>query len=56
MKKIGTIIFIFGVLTTAAVYNSNHFPETVTMLLSGSGLIGIAAVVRKRFLKRNKRT
>ena len=55
MKKIGTIIFILGLLTVASVCNTDHASESVTMLLLGSGLIGFAAVGRKTFLKRKKR-
>ena len=56
MKTIVTIIIIFGILTAASVYNTNYVPESVTMLLLGSGLIGFAAVGRKKFLKTDKRT
>jgi hypothetical protein len=52
MKKMVTIIIIFGLLTASSVYNANYVPESVNMLLLGSGLIGFAAVGRKKFFKK----
>ena len=52
MKKIVTIIIIFGLLTAVSVYNANYVSESVNMLLLGSGLIGFAAVGRKRIFKK----
>lgn len=52
MKKIVVIIFIFGLLKVASVYNANYVPESVNMLLLGGGLIGFAAVGRKKLSKR----
>ena len=52
MKKIVAIIFIFGLLTAASVYNANYVNESVTMLLLGGALIGFAAVGRKKFSKK----
>ena len=52
MKKIVTIIIIFGLLTASSVYNDNYVPESVIMLLLGSGLIGFAAVGRKKLYKK----
>jgi hypothetical protein len=44
MKKIVAIIFIFGLLASASVYNTNSVNESVTMLLLAGALIGFAAV------------
>lgn len=52
MKKIVAIIFIFGLLAAASVYNTIYVHESVTMLLLGSGLIGFTVVGRKKFSKK----
>ena len=52
MKKIITIIFIFGLLTVASAYSANYVPESVSMMLLGSGFIGFAAVGKKKLLKK----
>jgi hypothetical protein len=52
MKKIVATIIIFGSLTAASVYNDSYMSESVTMLLLGNGLIGFAAVGRKKLFKK----
>jgi hypothetical protein len=45
-------VILFLVSATAGVYDVNPIPEPATMLLFGSGLIGIAFLGRKRFSKK----
>ena len=52
MKKIVTIIVMFGLLAATSVYNADYVHESLTMLLSGGALIGFAAVGRKRLFKK----
>ena len=53
MKKITTVIIIFGFLIAASAYNANHIPEPASMILIGSGLIGLAGFGRKRLVKKS---
>jgi hypothetical protein len=52
VKKLTTVIIIFGILIATPFYNANLIPESATMVLLGVGLIVLSAIGRKQVLKR----
>jgi hypothetical protein len=52
MKKLTTAIIILGILIAAPVYKASPIPEPVAMVMLGVGLIGLAGLARKKFLKK----
>jgi hypothetical protein len=54
MKKLATVIIIFGILIAATIYDANPILESATMLLLGVGLIGLAGIGRRSFFGNNR--